>query len=170
MPLGNLTSQFFANIYLNELDYFVKHKLKAKFYIRYVDDFVILHKDKKILEEYKYKINEFLNNELLLQLHPSKSKIIKLKEGVSFLGMKIFYYHKLLKKKNIKKMQRQLEDFKSDYNLKKVDYDEIYEYFQGWFTYAKNANTHKLRKKLGKKIENYFPNEISYIEINGHLK
>ncbi len=49
MPLGNLTSQFFANIYLNELDYFVKHKLKAKYYIRYVDDFIILHPSKKQL-------------------------------------------------------------------------------------------------------------------------
>ena len=60
MPLGNLTSQFFANIYLNDLDYFVKHKLKAKYYIRYVDDFVILHTSKETLEIYKDKINKYL--------------------------------------------------------------------------------------------------------------
>ena len=63
MPLGNLTSQFFANVYLNELDYFVKHKLKAKYYIRYVDDFVILHRSKKQLEIWKKEINGFLNEE-----------------------------------------------------------------------------------------------------------
>ncbi|MEK6947299.1 MAG: reverse transcriptase/maturase family protein [Nanoarchaeota archaeon] len=60
MPLGNLTSQFFANIYLDELDQFVKHELKSKYYIRYVDDFIILHHSKNVLAEYKTKINEFL--------------------------------------------------------------------------------------------------------------
>ena len=60
MPLGNLTSQFFANVYLNELDYFVKHKLRIKYYIRYVDDFVILSSSKSQLEEWKIKIEEFL--------------------------------------------------------------------------------------------------------------
>ena len=77
MPLGNLTSQFFANVYLNELDQFVKHKLRAKYYIRYVDDFIILHSSRKILEEYKAKINEFLNVKLRLELHPDKCRIIK---------------------------------------------------------------------------------------------
>ena len=62
MPLGNLTSQFFANLYLNELDSFVKHKLKAKYYIRYVDDFVILHESKEQLEKWKIAINSFLKN------------------------------------------------------------------------------------------------------------
>ena len=64
MPLGNLTSQFFANVYLNELDYFVKHKLKAKYYIRYVDDFVILHTSKKQLEDWKQQIDKFLKEKL----------------------------------------------------------------------------------------------------------
>ena len=85
MPLGNLTSQFFANVYLNELDQFVKHKLKAKYYIRYVDDFVILHNDRLILEQYRIKINEFLKAELKLELHPDKSKILLLERGVGFL-------------------------------------------------------------------------------------
>ena len=81
MPLGNLTSQFFANVYLNELDYFVKHKLKAKYYIRYVDDFVILHQSKEQLEIWKKQINHFLNTELKLELHPDKSKIVSLSNG-----------------------------------------------------------------------------------------
>ena len=76
MPLGNLTSQFFANIYLNELDYFVKHELKAKYYIRYVDDFVILHESKEQLQVWKEKINAFLRIKLKLELHKDKSKII----------------------------------------------------------------------------------------------
>jgi retron-type reverse transcriptase len=78
MPLGNLTSQFFANIYLNELDYFVKHKLKAKYYLRYVDDFMILHENKEQLEIWKEEIQRFLQDNLKLELHPEKSKIIPL--------------------------------------------------------------------------------------------
>ena len=109
MPLGNLTSQFFGNLYLNELDYFVKHKLKAKYYIRYVDDFVILNSDKSILEEYKEKISNYLKN-LKLELHPDKSNIIPLRNGITFLGYRLFYHHKLLRKSNLKKFQKSFND------------------------------------------------------------
>jgi len=90
MPLGNLTSQFFANVYLNELAQFVKHKLRAKCYIRYVDDFVILHNSKEQLNIWKSEINRFLKEKLELELHPNKSQILKLKKGIKFLGFRIF--------------------------------------------------------------------------------
>ncbi len=170
MPLGNLTSQFFANVYLNELDQFVKNKLKAKYYIRYVDDFVILHSNKKVLEEYKDKINDFLRKELLIGLHPEKCKILSLNKGICFLGYRVFCYHKLLRKTNLRKMQSNLDNYKGLYDLKFVDYDEIYEYFQGWLAYAKSADTYKLRKRTGQKLQEYFPNEISCIEINRLIK
>ncbi len=89
MPIGNLTSQFFANVYLSGLDYFVKHTLKAKYYIRYVDDFVILHESKEALELYKTQINEFLKT-IKLELHPQKSKVIPLHKGVNLLGFRFF--------------------------------------------------------------------------------
>jgi len=116
MPLGNLTSQFFANVYLNELDYFVKHNLKVKYYIRYVDDFVILNNDKEKLVEYKKQIDKFLNENLKICLHPEKSKILSLNEGIGFLGFRVFYYHKLLKKSNIKKMKKTLDKFFVSYS------------------------------------------------------
>lgn len=106
MPLGNLTSQFFANLYLNELDQYIKHKLKTKYYIRYVDDFAIINQDKKLLETYKEKINEFLKTNLLLELHPEKTRIINYKKGTPFLGFKIFTKHKTLQRKNIRKKNR----------------------------------------------------------------
>ncbi len=102
MPLGNLTSQFLANVYLNELDYFVKHKLKAKYYIRYVDDLVILHHSREQLEIWKQEINEFLRKELKLELHPEKSYISSLSRGIDFVGFRNFYYFRLLRKRNIK--------------------------------------------------------------------
>lgn len=103
MPLGNLTSQFFANVYLNELDHFIKHKLKAKYYIRYVDDFVILHSSKEQLDIWKKEINEFLINNLILELHSEKSKIVPLAKGIDFVGFRNFYHYKLLRARNIRK-------------------------------------------------------------------
>ena len=108
MPLGNLTSQFFANVYLNELDYFVKQKLKAKYYIRYVDDFVIMHNSHEQLKTYKAEIDDFLREILDIQLHPDKSNIFEAKRGTTFLGFRIFYHHKLLKNGNIRKFKRKL--------------------------------------------------------------
>ena len=170
MPLGNLTSQFFANVYLNELDYFVKHKLKVKYYIRYVDDFIILNSSKEQLFEWKLKINEFLQRNLKLELHQDKSKISSLGNGIAFLGYKIFYHHKLLKKFNRKNIQRKFNNFYNLFSGNKIDYNKIYESMQGFFTYMKNADTFKLRARLAKQIENLFSNEISSIEINRYLK
>jgi len=148
MPLGNLTSQFFANIYLNELDYFVKHKLKAKYYIRYVDDFVILHYSYKQLELWKQQINSFLNNKLKLGLHPDKSKILSLSRGIDFVGFRNFYYFKLLRKRNIKNMQNKIKEY---YEGLSSFYD-LLNSFQGWEGYAMWADTNKLRKRLNKII------------------
>lgn len=86
LPLGNVTSQLFANVYLNELDQFVKHVLKAKHYFRYCDDFIIVHKDQTVLEDMIPKIQEFLKEKLKLELHPNKVEIRKIKQGVDFLG------------------------------------------------------------------------------------
>ena len=109
MPLGNLTSQFFANVFLNELDQFVKHKLKAKCYIRYVDDFVILHNNKEILEHFKERIQKYLKT-IKLELHPDKSKVIPLIKGITFLGYRVFYHHKILRKSNLRKFKSNLAE------------------------------------------------------------
>ena len=170
MPLGNLTSQFFATVYLNELDYFVKHNLKAKYYIRYVDDFVLLHSSKKQLIMWKGKINIFIREELRLELHTDKSKIISLTKPINFVGFRIFYHYKLLKKFNRKNIQRRLNKFHKLYLEDKISYDEIYEIIQGSFAYMNHANTHYLKKKIIKQIEKKFPNKISSIEIDRYLK
>ena len=144
MPLGNLTSQFFANIYLNELDYFVKHKLRAKYYIRYVDDFVILHQSKEQLEIWKEQINEFLREKLKLELHPEKSRIIPLSRGIDFVGFRNFYYFKLLRKRNINSMKIKIELF----NNREITKEKFIEILQGWQAYAKWANSYKLMNKF----------------------
>lgn len=151
MPLGNLTSQFFANIYLNEFDQFVKHKLKAKYYIRYVDDFVILHTSKNQLKIWKKEIGSFLKKKLKLELHPEKSRIINLSKGIDFVGFRNFYYYNLLRKRNIRNMQRKINLF----NKKEICYEKLVDSFKGWNAYAKWSNSKNLITKL-----------ISSIKIN----
>ena len=144
MPLGNLTSQFFANVYLHELDYFVKHQLNAKYYIRYVDDFVILHKYNKELIIWKFRINKFLKEKLLIELHKDKTRIISISRGIDFVGFRNFYYYRLLRKRNIINMQRKIDLF----NNIKINYEKFFEIFQGWNAYARWANSYKLRRRL----------------------
>ena len=148
MPLGNLTSQFFANVYLNELDYFVKYQLKAKYYIRYVDDFVILHQNREQLNKWKKEIEKFLAEKLNLELHPQKSKVVSLSKGVDFVGFRNFYHFKLLRKRNLRSMLKKIDT----YGDKLVSKEKMMEIFQGWNAYAKWANAFKLRKSILSKI------------------
>ena len=148
MPLGNLTSQFFANIYLHELDYFVKHILRSKYYIRYVDDFVILNDSKSQLNEWVAKINIFLQNQLNLELHPEKSKIIPLSKGIGFVGFKNFYYFRLLRKRNIMNMERKIKRF----NEELIANNKFIKTLEGWQAYAKWADSYNLIKRFTIKI------------------
>ncbi len=166
MPLGNLTSQFFANVYLNELDQFVKHALKAQYYIRYVDDFVILHPDKETLQDYMQKIYYFLSNYLQLELHPSKSKIRGVGQGTTFLGFRIYNHHRLLKKSNIHRMDQKLAMAKESFDQGVLDYNHIYASVEGWLAYAHHASTYMLRKRITGKFEFLFPNSIADVEIS----
>jgi len=170
MPLGNLTSQFFANVYLNELDYFIKHKLKSKYYIRYVDDFIILHNSKEQLETWKYEINKFLRVNLDLELHSEKSKIIPILRGIDFVGFRNFYRYRLLRKRNIRKFHIKLKEFNKKYYNKEINYDNIYDSMEGWTANAKQANTYSLRKTLLKIFENEFKYGVSFKEVNRYLK
>ncbi len=166
MPLGNLTSQFFANVYLNELDQFVKHKLKAKYYIRYVDDFIIMHSSYEVLEEWKLKIGFFLNNHLFLELHPDKSKIVTMHRGIEFLGFNILTNHLLLKRRNLRKFRRKLIEICRLHELNQISYDKVYDFMEGWCAYAKHADTYNMRKNILNSFEEKFSQEISSKEIN----
>lgn len=166
MPLGNLTSQFFANVYLNELDQYVKQDLKVQYYIRYVDDFVILSATKEELESLKENINLFLKNKLELELHPEKSKILSITQGVTFLGFRIFEYHKLLKKSNLRKFKLRLKTQELLFKQSLIDFDTIYNSFLGWNGYAKQANTSKLISKISERFKTIFENETPARVIN----
>jgi len=97
LPLGNLTSQILVNVYMNEFDQYIKHKLKVKYYVRYADDFVILSDNKEYIEQLLININSFLNSKLKLKLHPNKVFIKTYASGVDFLGWVHFTDHRTLR-------------------------------------------------------------------------
>jgi len=108
LPLGNLTSQLLVNIYMNEFDQFVKHKLKTKHYIRYADDFVLFSDNKKRLEDKIEPIKYFLKNKLKLEIHEDKIQIKTLSSGVDFLGWVHFSDHRVLRTKTKKRMFKRM--------------------------------------------------------------
>jgi RNA-directed DNA polymerase len=137
LPLGNLTSQLLVNIYMNEFDQFVKHKLKVKYYIRYADDFVFLSEDKKYLQNIKEEVAIFLKEKLRLELHPNKVYIKTLSSGVDFLGWVHFPYHRVLRTATKKRMFR---------NLKKNEHKK--ESLNSYLGMLKHGNAYKLKKQL----------------------
>ncbi|MEK7586463.1 MAG: RNA-directed DNA polymerase, partial [Patescibacteria group bacterium] len=108
LPLGNLTSQLFANVYLNELDQFIKHNLKQKYYLLYADDFLIMNQDKEMLMGILPKVGDFLTENLKLNLHPNKIFLKTVASGVDFLGWVHFPDHRILRTSTKKRMMRNL--------------------------------------------------------------
>ncbi len=137
LPLGNLTSQLLVNIYMNEFDQWVKHKLKARYYIRYADDFVILDTDKSILENYLKDINIFLETKLKLQLHPKKVSITTLASGVDFLGWVHFPKHRTLRTVTKRRMFKKLSQ--KEYADESV---------QSYLGMLKHGDGHKLKQEI----------------------
>lgn len=138
MPIGNLTSQIFANIYLNELDRFVKHRLEIKYYLRYGDDFILIHEDLKKLNELRTSVIRFLEDELKLGLNPKNDKIIKAAHGLRFLGVVIWPNGRKLKKRNSNRIKKRLnrKNAGSYYGLvlKHGSRKTIHEFF--WLIYS----------------------------------
>ena len=131
LPIGNLSSQFFANVYLNELDQFAKHGLRARHYIRYVDDFVILHESGSWLHDARLQIDQFLSANLAAQLNPRKTVLQPVKRGMDFVGQVIKPWHRTLRRKTlISAMQRTVS----------TPADELFETANSYFGLLRQAS------------------------------
>ena len=139
LPLGNLTSQLFVNIYMNEFDQFMKHKLKAKWYIRYSDDFVILDQDREWLELVLVNIQTFLKEKLHLTLHPDKVSIKTFATGVDFLGWVHFPDYRVLRTTTKKRMLRNLE-----YKKENTDPEKMISTVRSYLGMLSHGNAYKL--------------------------
>lgn len=146
VPIGNLTSQWFGNLYMNELDTFIKHKLKIKCYLRYCDDFALFSNDKKQLNEAKHQIIKFLNEELKLTL--SKCDLFQTSQGVDFLGYRHFRKYILIRKSTVKRVKKRLVKVKKAYLEGRMPHDKfrsVVASTDGWFKWA---NSHNLSLSL----------------------
>lgn len=133
LPLGNLTSQLLVNIYMNEFDQYVKHRLKQKYYIRYADDFVFLSQNKQELEHLLIQAQHFLNQNLRLALHPDKIYIKTLSSGVDFLGFVHFPHHRVLRTVTKRRMMKKLRESPRE------------EVVQSYLGFLSHGNTWELR-------------------------
>lgn len=143
IPIGNLTSQLFSNIYLNELDQYIKHKLKIKYYYRYVDDFIILEDSKKQLNYYKKNIKYYLKKRLKLEIPKQKINLFEIKTGVDFVGYKIYPEYVFLRKRNIKKFIKKLKILTYEKNFFKVKSS-----ISSYLGYFKFANSYKILDQI----------------------
>ncbi|HRY62961.1 MAG TPA: reverse transcriptase/maturase family protein, partial [Candidatus Paceibacterota bacterium] len=137
LPLGNLTSQLFANIYMDRFDKFIKHTLKVKYYIRYADDFIFISENKNELMGMYPKIKDFLWQKLRLELHGSKTLLKSVASGIDFLGWVNFSDHRILRTTTKKRMFRNIVF--SNYDQKTI---------QSYLGLISHGNTYKLRKEI----------------------
>ena len=161
LPIGNYSSQFFANLYLNELDQFVKREIKCKYYVRYVDDLVILSRDKEKLRLWRDEINKFLKEKLNLQLNLNKTRLQTIDRGIEFLGYFIKPQYTLVRKKVVSRLKDKLYRLNNAKEgipgLNKIlaTINSYYGHFQHAFSY--NLRRHIYENHLSKLREEFLP-------------
>jgi len=152
VPIGNLTSQLFANIYLGELDRFIKQELKVEYYVRYTDDFLILSESRKYLENIVPKIIDFLEENLLLKIHEEKTKIRKTSQGIDFLGYVVFVNHRLIRTKTKRRIMKKFEVKIKGYKQGFISKDSLLQTLQSYLGFMSHADA--------RKIQHYFKNKF----------
>jgi len=148
IPIGNLLSQLFANVYLNELDEFVKDELNVKSYVRYVDDFVILEKDKFNLNKIVFRIKNFLRDKLYLKLEDRKIQINKIKFGIDFIGYVVFKKFIRVRTRNYTRF-KQASELKFNYFEKgHISYEGLKNIFSSYFAHLSYTNSEVIKNKI----------------------
>ena len=148
LPLGNVTSQLFSNIYLNEFDQWAKHILKARYYLRYCDDFLIISRDKRELEQALSYMKVFLHEHLKLDLHPNKVKIIKVRQGVDFLGYVTLSHATMVRTVSKNRMLRKLQEKKKLVQKGTITEESFNHSRQSYLGMLAHANTQKLQERV----------------------
>jgi retron-type reverse transcriptase len=147
LPIGNQTSQFFANVYLDALDHFVKETLRCRRYVRYCDDFVLLDGDKRRLAEWRDAIEAFLRT-LRLWLHPTKRVISRTEDGIRFLGYRVFPDHRLLDQGNVRRFKRRMRRYQQMYAAGQLSALQVRQRIVAWVGHAQHADTWRLRRAI----------------------
>lgn len=147
LPIGNQTSQFFSNVYLSPLDYYVKERLHIKGYVRYVDDWIFFADEKRTLWNVKQRLIDFLYS-LRLKIHEEISRPAKVAQGIPFLGYRVFPDHRLLKKSNAVSFARRYRKKLNECRVGRAPLSKLTESVQAWVAHAEHADTFGLRRKI----------------------
>jgi len=152
VPIGNLTSQLFANVYMNGLDHFIRHNLKVKYYARYTDDFIIVSDNENYLKELLFPIQLFLKEKLKLELHPSKVNIRKYLHGIDFLGYVTLPHHIALRTHTKKRMLWKLRNKMAEYKNNTINKTTLFATLQSYLGVLSHADARKLSEDLQNKF------------------
>jgi retron-type reverse transcriptase len=147
LPIGNLTSQFWANVYLHELDTFVTQTLRQGAYVRYADDWLLFGNDKATLHTYRQQISECLVR-LRLVLHRRKTQIYPVDTGIPFLGFRLYPTYRRLKRPNLVRFKRRMRRLLADYASGTLTMERLQSSINGWIAHAKHGSTYRLRTKV----------------------
>lgn len=147
LPIGNLTSQFWANVYLNGFDHFVKRELKCSAYVRYVDDFLLFADNKSTLWKWKQAIIQQMA-ELRLTLHENRAQVFPTQTGIPFLGFRVYPTHRLVKRRKVINFRRKLKHNLLAYQKNELPLDKLDASIQGWINHVRYGDTWGLRNSV----------------------
>ncbi|MCW5849728.1 MAG: group II intron reverse transcriptase domain-containing protein [Anaerolineae bacterium] len=147
LPIGNLTSQFWANVYLNEMDQFVKRDLKCAAYVRYVDECLLFHNDIRQLHTWRQAVIERLAA-LRLTLHEGPAQPHPVTEGVSFLGFTVYPTHRRLRRHKAVHARRRFKRLVADYAAGALSLADLQSHVRGWVNHARFGDTWGLRRSI----------------------
>ena len=151
VPIGNLTSQLFANIYMNEFDQFIKNKLRIEYYLRYTDDFLIISEDRAYLEKLLPEIISFLGEKLSVRIHEEKTSIQKISRGIDFLGYVVFNKFKLVRTKTKRRMIRKFKYKLNECSQGSVSKNSLSQSLQSYLGFLHHAETYAIEEYFKKK-------------------
>lgn len=147
LPIGNLTSQFLANVYLNGFDHFVKEELKIAGYVRYVDDFALFHQNREVLVEARSRIEAYLEG-LRLRIHPIKSQLFETRQGANFLGFRVYPEYIRVRSENLRRARRRLRRLQHQYLVFKIGNQEVLQSLRSWTAHLNHGDTWRLREQI----------------------
>lgn len=151
LPIGNLTSQFWANVYLNELDQFVKHTLRCEGYLRYVDDFLLFANDKAVLHRWREQIVQFLQS-LRLTLHEDRAQPRPVEQGIPFLGFTVYPAHRRLKRSKGVAYRRHLKTLWRQFQSGEITREQGRASVMAWLGHVQHGDTFGLRRALFREV------------------
>lgn len=147
LPIGNLTSQFFANAYLNGFDHFVKEQLKARKYLRYVDDFALFSDDHAFLREARCAIEAYLAS-LRLRLHPLKTQLFETCRGANFVGFRVLPDRIRVCRHSLSRARQRCRQYQKAYHSAVISLDELVQRLQSWEAHLLHGDTYRLRRYI----------------------